>query len=191
MPRVVLTRAQVREFDRRASEVYGIPSLVLMENAGRGVADKLRALGARGPIVVCCGKGNNGGDGFVIARHLDGHGLPVRVVLWADPAELTGDAKVNCQAVIKAGIPLAFGPDAPTPGRLETLLAGAEWIVDALLGTGFRGELRPPLAAAIAALNAHPAPKLAVDLPSGLDADTGAAAAPTICAQHTCTFVAP
>jgi NAD(P)H-hydrate epimerase len=187
---LVLTRTQVRELDRRASEVYGIAGLALMENAGRGVADKLLALGARGPVVVCCGKGNNGGDGFVIARHLDGQGVPVRVLLWGDPAELTGDAAANCQAVLKCGLPLAYGPHAPSAERLSAMLEGAEWIVDALLGTGFTGALRAPLAAAIAAINAHPAPKLAVDLPSGLDADTGAAAEPTIRARHTCTFVA-
>src|SRR5882724_7757046 len=90
-----ISREQVRALDRRAIEEYGVPGVVLMENAGRGAAEVLMALGVRGPVLVCCGKGNNGGDGFVIARHLDNRGVPVRVFLFADPASLTGDAAVH------------------------------------------------------------------------------------------------
>ena len=91
----MLTRRQVREVDRRAVEDYGMSGLVLMENAGRGVADKLCELGVGGLVVVCCGRGNNGGDGFVIARHLDLRRIAVKVLLLAEPAELTGDAAAN------------------------------------------------------------------------------------------------
>src|SRR5476651_768451 len=93
MPRV-LTRDQVRDVDRRSVEEYGLPGLVLMENAGRNAAQLLRSIGIDGPVVICCGKGNNGGDGFVIARHLDNFGWPVKVLLFAKPSELTGDAAV-------------------------------------------------------------------------------------------------
>ncbi len=78
-----------------AIDDYGMSGLVLMENAGRGVADRLEAAGLDGPVAICCGKGNNAGDGFVVARHLDLRGFDPRVLLWADPAELTGDAAVN------------------------------------------------------------------------------------------------
>src|SRR5207249_8242084 len=102
-----LTRAQVRELDRRAIEEYGVPSIVLMENAGRGAAEVLMRLNPeRRPVAVCCGKGNNGGDGFVIARHLDNNRYPVIVVLFTDPNMLTGDAAVNYGIVSKSRLPI-------------------------------------------------------------------------------------
>ncbi len=184
-----LTREQVRELDRRAIQEFGVPGVVLMENAGRGTAEALLGLGARGPVAICCGKGNNGGDGFVVARHLDLRGVPVRVLVWARRGEITGDAAINLAIIETAGLPLAFFDRADEP-EIERQLASVDWIVDALLGTGARGEPRLPLDAVIERLNLHPAPKLAVDLPSGLDCDTGQPAAHTIRAAHTCTFVA-
>lgn len=183
------TRSQCREIDARATADYGIPSLLLMENAGRGVADVLCGLGINGPVVICCGKGNNAGDGFVVARHLELRGHDVRVLVWADPAELTGDAGVNYQIVARLGVPLEIFGREHDAARLEKHLSGAAWCVDALLGTGARGEPRPPLDAVIDQLNAAAA-ILAIDLPSGLDCDTGQAAMHTIRAAHTCTFVA-
>jgi NAD(P)H-hydrate epimerase len=186
---LTLDRRLSREVDRRAVDDYGIPSLLLMENAGRGVADLLLRLGISGPVAVCCGKGNNGGDGFVIARHLDGQGVDVRVLLWSEPDELTGDAAQNFQILARCGLKIeVFGTKAD-PARLGREISGTAWIVDALLGTGARGNPRPPLDAVIEELNRHPAPKLAVDVPSGLDCDTGRPAAHTIRAAHTCTFV--
>jgi len=169
-----------------------------MENAGRGAADvlcrRLPALdeqaGRRRPVVLCCGKGNNAGDGFVIARHLDLRGHAVRVLLWADPAELTGDAAVNYRILTKTDVPIDLLHNDRDDARLEKLLDGASWIVDALLGTGARGEPRPPLDRVIDRINAQAAPTLAVDLPSGLDCDTGLPATHTIRAAVTCTFVA-
>lgn len=185
-----LNRQQSQEVDRRAVAEYGMSSLVLMENAGRGLADKLAELGVRGPVFIACGRGNNGGDGFVLARHLDLRNVKVRVGLWADPADLRGDAADNYAILSRSDAPIElFGADQDE-SRLARELSGAEWIVDALLGTGSRGEPRAPLDRVIEQLNAHPASKLAVDLPSGLDCDTGAAAAHTIRAAHTCTFVA-
>jgi NAD(P)H-hydrate epimerase len=193
MNQPTLTRAQVRELDRRASEEFGIPGMVLMENAGRGVVDVLMGLGISGPgglVVVCCGKGNNGGDGFVIARHLDLRGVAVRVMLFADPGNLTGDAATNYQILKKTGVPIeVFGTDVIMAAISESL-ADADWIIDALLGTGAHGDPRPPLNVVITAINAAAAKKLAVDLSSGLDCDTGQAGDPTIIAAHTCTFVA-
>jgi NAD(P)H-hydrate epimerase len=190
IPRTI-TRDQSRRLDHRAIEEYGVSGLVLMENAGRGVVDVLERLAIAGPVVICCGKGNNAGDGFVIARHLDLRGYAVRVLVWADASELSGDAGANYHVLRKAEIPLELFGTSHHVGRLQAQLAEAAWIVDALLGTGARGEPRAPLDAVIEQLNAAAAPKLAVDLPSGLDCDTGHAARHTIRAAHTCTFVAP
>ena len=184
-----LTREQSRQVDRLAIEEYGMTGLVLMENAGRGVADVLCRLGLAGPVIICCGKGNNAGDGFVIARHLDLRGHAVRVLLWAETAELTGDAAVNFHILQKTGVPIEIFGNRYDAARLDRLLTGAAWIVDGLLGTGARGEPRPPLDAGIDQLNSAPVPKLAIDLPSGLDCDTGEPARHTIRAAETCTFV--
>lgn len=185
-----LTGDESRQVDRRASEVYGISGLVLMENAGRGVVDRLETLGIRGTVVICCGRGNNGGDGFVIARHLEIRGYPARVLLWADPEDLAGDAAVNFKILQKSGAPIHVFGQGSVPETLEKHLAGAGWIVDALLGTGARGEPRPPIDQAIDRLNASGVPILAVDVPSGLDCESGEPASHTIRAAHTCTFVA-
>jgi NAD(P)H-hydrate epimerase len=186
----VLSRRWVRELDRRALEEYGLLGLVLMENAGRGVADLLSSLSPPGPVAICCGRGNNGGDGFVIARHLEYRGWQVRTLLFCDPAALTGDAAANYQILAKSGGMIARCDDPFDANELSRYLDGVGWIVDALLGTGARGEPREPLGQVIDLINAHAAPRLAVDLPSGLDCDTGQAAQHTLRADHTATFAA-
>ena len=185
-----LDRQHSREVDRRAIHEYGISGLVLMENAGRGVVDTLSELGVAGLVAICCGKGNNAGDGFVIARHLDLRRFDARVLLFADPEELTGDARTNFEILTKTDVPIHRVASPVDPVRLAEQAAGAAWIVDALLGTGARGEPRPPLDAAIDWINDQPARRLSIDLPSGLDCDTGEAARHTVRADHTCTFVA-
>src|SRR5256885_2907638 len=102
-----LRRAEVREVDRRAIDEYGMSGLVLMENAGRGCADVLCQLGCRGPVAVVCGKGNNAGDGFVIARHLDLRGVDVRIILLGAAADLRGDAAANYSIAVRSGITIA------------------------------------------------------------------------------------
>jgi len=186
-----LSRAQIRDLDQQAVERYGIPSLVLMENAGRGAADTLVSLGIRGPGLVCCGKGNNGGDGLVLARHLVLRGFKVTVNLFAEPKALTPDAAAQWKMVEALDLPRRVWPlDALDLEDLRKELARAEWLVDGLFGTGLEGAIRPPLDQVIAAMNAAPGPVLALDIPSGLDADTGALGA-TIRARHTVTFAAP
>lgn len=186
-----LSRDQVRELDRRASEEFGVPSVVLMENAGRGAAELLLSLGVDGPVVICCGKGNNGGDGFVIARHLDNHGVSVRVLLFARPEELTGDAALNYQILARARLPLLVQADKSlTAEVVGRTFESADWIVDALFGTGLSGAVRPPFDQVIEAINKAAARVLAVDIPSGLDCDSGQPLGPTVRAQHTATFVA-
>src|SRR5438552_6978521 len=101
-----LSRDEMRLLDKRAIEEFGVPGVVLMENAGRGAAELLLALGVHGPVVVCCGKGNNGGDGFVIARHLDLHRVPVRVLLFTEPDALTGEAAIHYRVLSKTTIAL-------------------------------------------------------------------------------------
>jgi NAD(P)H-hydrate epimerase len=186
---VAFTREHSRQVDQIAAEEFGFSGLVLMENAGRGVADVLCRLGIAGPVVICCGKGNNAGDGFVVARHLDLRGYAVRVLLWCEPADLTGDATANFRILAKTDVPIDVFGASHDETRLAKLLDRAAWIVDALLGTGAKGEPRPPLDRVIDQLNAAAAPKLAIDLPSGLDCDTGRPASHTIRATETCTFV--
>ena len=191
----VLSRDEVREVDRRAIEQFGVPGVVLMENAGRGCAQLMNELGIGGPIVVCAGKGNNGGDGFVIARHLENRGCEVRVLLFCEPDELKGDARINFQIIQSAGTPIRMMGTQPDRDELDRALADADWIVDALLGTGTRGRLREPFITAIDAINCAGAKVLAVDLPSGMDCDTGRPAGGTtsgacVRADHTATFVA-
>jgi NAD(P)H-hydrate epimerase len=170
----------------------GIPGIVLMENAGRGIADLLLALGVQGRVVACCGKGNNGGDGLVVARHLANAGVAVRVLLFARPEELTGDAAVAyCMWVPGGGETVPFGSSALAEDKLRQELAAADWVVDGLFGSGLEGAVRPPFDRVIAAVNACPARILAIDIPSGLDSDTGLPLGIAVRAQHTATVVAP
>ena len=145
MANIALTRQQSREVDRLAMEVYGFSGLVLMENAGRGVADCLEGLGIEGPVVICCGRGNNGGDGYVIARHLDLRGFSVRVLLYCDPGQLTGDAAANFRILEKTDVPIYFCYPDPGLESLSTHLADAAWIVDAPSGDGGQGGASPAL----------------------------------------------
>ena len=186
-----LTREQSRALDRRVIDEAGVPGVVLMENAGRGCAELLLRLGVTGPVLVCCGKGNNGGDGFVIARWLDNANVAVRVLLFARPEELTGDAAVMYRIIAHSGPPIVVYAEATVEEMaLRGELDAAEWLVDALFGTGLKGPVRPPFDAIIAAINAGRARVLAVDIPSGLDADTGEPLGPTIRAHHTATVAA-
>jgi NAD(P)H-hydrate epimerase len=187
-----LSRDEARELDRRATDEFAVPGVVLMENAGRGMAELLLSLGVRGTVVVACGKGNNGGDGLVIARHLDIAGVPVHVVLFDDPESATGDAAINRAIVARTRIPRTVLAGASfDEARWGDILRGADWVVDALFGSGLRGPVRSPYDRVIEAINASGARVFAVDIPSGLDADTGSALGPTVRATHTATVVAP
>ncbi|MFO0947512.1 MAG: NAD(P)H-hydrate epimerase [Planctomycetota bacterium] len=179
-----LSRDEVRDYDRIAIE-RGIPGPVLMENAAGGASRLLLNLGAHGPVAIVCGKGNNAGDGFVMARLLHGHGLRVAVEMVGEPSELAGDAATAFAPLKSLGIPI-FRMNGQTLSRLRQ----CQWIVDALLGTGTRGEIRSPFREAIEWIHEANRSVFAVDLPSGLDGDLGVPLGPTIQARHTATFVA-
>src|SRR3954447_6751199 len=193
-----LTRAAVRELDRRAIHEYGVPGVVLMENAGRGAAELLVRLNyERQRVLILCGPGNNGGDGFVIARHLENAGLEVLAMLFLPPtaAGLTGDAAANHLIWTRSGhhAPPIRGDLTDYLGRvvLEDIALQRGWIVDALFGTGLARPLGPPFDEVVAAINASGRPVRAVDIPSALDCATGEPLGPTVRATHTATFVAP
>ncbi len=188
-----LTRAEVREVDRLAIHEHGVAGVVLMENAGAGAARLLASAGIDGPVAIVCGKGNNGGDGFVIGRHLDAAGYAVKLLLASDRDAVHGDAAVNLTVAARSGLTIECLAGADQVAW-ERALAGASWIVDALLGTGASGPPSGAVATAIAAINAvrgrGGVRVLAVDLPSGMDCDTGAAAGACVQADLTATFVA-
>lgn len=184
-----LSRSEVREVDRMAVEAYGMTSLVLMENAGSGAARVIDAVAPAGAVVVLCGSGNNAGDGYVVARHLQLMGRDVTILQLADPQRLRGDASANWQIASLGKLP-AEVVDDPTHEAFHRRLAAAGTIVDAMLGTGASGDPRPPLSGVIQAANHTSACRVALDLPSGLDCDTGQPGEPCFRAHHTCTFVA-
>lgn len=170
--------ALMRATDRWAIEERGVPSLELMERAGEGLARVVAERAPAGRVVVACGKGNNGGDGLVVARLLRAAGRDVDVLLTDDPAELSGDPAANLEKLP--------GPP-PVPFAAECL-ADAAIIVDALLGTGFTGVAREPSASAIAAINAAGRLVVAADVPSGVDASSGVVAGEAVRAAATATF---
>jgi ADP-dependent NAD(P)H-hydrate dehydratase / NAD(P)H-hydrate epimerase len=188
------TAAEMRDADRRVTETYGVASLVLMENAGRGAADVIeRVFGAaRGRrVAVVCGRGNNGGDGFVVARHLAGRGAAVSVWLVGSASEVRGDALTNLEILRRAGWTVAELTEAQGGSGVAALrrgLATAELVVDALLGIGVRGAASGLTASVIEALNEADRPICALDLPSGLSADRGDVTGAAVWARMTITF---
>ncbi len=188
--RAALTREQSRAVDQLAAEKYHIPGVILMENAGRGSAELLTAQAPK-QVLIACGPGNNGGDGYVIARHLDLAQVSVKIALFCARERIKGDALINFKIAEAAGIEIIDCSNEPLSAEFETALAEADWVVDALLGTGVTSAPREPIAAAIRAINASPARVLAIDIPSGLDCDTGQPNEPTTQANLTATFVTP
>lgn len=190
---LVLDREHSRMVDQIAVGEFGMSGLVLMENAGRGCAEQLLQMGIDGEVVICCGAGNNGGDGLVIARHLRNAGVCVRVLLSARPDSMSEDARRNCEILTKTKLSLTCLAGVNSDEIARHLLDGVgqspAWIVDALLGTGVAGPVRAPLVAWIRLINASNAKRLAVDIPSGLDCDAGTPNSECIQADATCTFV--
>jgi len=169
---------EMRAADAHAIEKAGVPSLDLMERAGTGLARVTAAAARPGPVRVVVGKGNNGGDGLVVARLLREEGREVDVLALADPSELRGDAATNLDR-LPGEPPRPFSPDA---------LDGSGCVVDAMLGTGFSGAPREPVSGAITAINEGGAPVVACDVPSGVDASSGEIEGEAVCAEATATF---
>jgi NAD(P)H-hydrate epimerase len=183
-----VSRQQARLFDSVAIESYGIPGLALMENAGWRAAREAFRMRAAGksddPVLVLCGKGNNGGDGFVIARYLKWWGVPVACLLDAEAASILDDALVNLHMLELEGVAV----ERLDRGALSQRLKGSSLVVDALLGTGLTRTLRDDMLQAVGAINQSGRPVLAVDTPTGLDCDTGAAFGDVVRARRTVTF---
>jgi NAD(P)H-hydrate epimerase len=199
-----LSRREVRELDARAADELALPTLILMENAGRGAAAWLVELAGKAApspssspprVLVLCGPGNNGGDGGVVARHLDAWGYPVRIVWFTRRELLRGDALAQWDILERAGVDQQAWHDDhaadPTPAEVDSLVADADWLVDGLLGTGLTRPVEGTLRSVIEAMNRSGKPILALDLPSGLDADTGMPLGAAVRARATATFVAP
>lgn len=189
-----LTREQVRSVDETAITEFGIPGVVLMENAGRGAAEQIRDYcNAMEPqsaelrsVVILCGPGNNGGDGYVIARHLERMGFSVNVVSVTDLDRLHGDARINAEIVVRSETPISV---ADQQCDFADVFAGRGLIVDCLLGTGARKEPEGVFRMAIEAANATEAKRVAIDIPTGLDCDSGVPSTATFQADMTVTFV--
>jgi NAD(P)H-hydrate epimerase len=192
-----VSAAEMREMDRRAIEEYGIPGLILMENAGGGAAELIaksyRERKCAGPVVVLCGKGNNGGDGFVIARRLHNAGLPVKVFFLGQEESIDpkSDAGINYTIIKKMKLdvrPIAGVDDVE---REIGNCKGGGILVDALLGTGLKNKVGEPIASVIARVNAVRPYTVAIDAPSGLDCTTGEILGCAVIADETITFALP
>ncbi len=192
---IVMSRDEVRAFDSWAINEVGLPGVVLMENAGRSCAEliKEKLTGIESQMVcIFCGTGNNGGDGYVIARHLLKSGCTVTVVICGDRNKIKGDAKINLDVLEKLGGPVEQldMKDADIPGRVEAFIGGADMVVDGIFGTGLKGQLKDGYKILIKSINALNYPVLSVDIPSGLDCDTGKVLGAAIKAKYTVTFAA-
>jgi NAD(P)H-hydrate epimerase len=192
----VLTRAQARELDRLAQKRLAMPSLLLMENAGISAANAALSIrwGAGPGCLIFCGPGNNGGDGMVMARHLFNSGYDVAIAMAADPRRLSGDAAIQHRIVTALGIRSArVEPGMGLERLIRRLKLEPGLAVDALLGTGATGEPREPITTAVRlidSLRTDGAVVLSLDIPTGMDADTGSTGPSTVCADATVTFAA-
>jgi len=212
---VVMSRDEVRAFDRWAINTLGITGVVLMENAGRSCAEliKEKLSDVKKPkVCIFCGTGNNGGDGYVIARHLLNSNYKVSVIIVGDRNKVKGDAKINLNILERlgplpphvflsktrvggdagAGQPIEHLDlyDSDIPGRVKTFTAGADMLVDGLFGTGLTGWLSDEYKQLFESINAQNCPILAIDIPSGLDCDRGEPLGAAIKATYTVTFAA-
>jgi len=198
----LVTGAEMKEADRRAREEWGLAAIVLMENAATSVVEAMvREWGDPKDrrVLALCGKGGNGGDGLAIARHLANRGADVQVIVLAKEEEIAGESLVNLRLAQKMNLPVLFAPNPVDVQNLAALFAFAEWIVDAIYGVGGkpaqsardRAHLPEPAATAVNLLNPLGKRVLAVDLPSGLDADLGALSDPTVRADLTVTLGLP
>lgn len=193
---LLMSRDEVRAFDAWAINELGIPGIVLMENAGRSCAQfiiETLSKVKKPKVCIFCGTGNNGGDGFVIARHLLNAGFAVTVVVCGNIAKIRSDARVNLDILTGLGLKierLAMDGVDNADDCVAVAAQNAEMIVDAIFGTGLTGILRDEYKRLIEGINGLGCPILSVDIPSGLDCDTGQPLGAAIKANCTVTFVA-
>jgi NAD(P)H-hydrate epimerase len=189
-----MSRDEVRAVDEWAIGTVGIPGVVLMENAGRSCAEFILSsvFCPLSSVTIFCGTGNNGGDGYVIARHLHNAGISVHVIICGNALKIKGDAKINLDIIMKMGIPIQqIDVDwRDIESRVKDFTRGASLLVDGLFGTGLQGHLGDHYISLINALNALNIPIIAIDIPSGLDCDSGHPLGAAIKADATITFVA-
>jgi len=188
-----LTREEMLELDRKAIEEYKIPGIVLMENAGRNVVEEILKMlddPQQAKVAILCGKGNNGGDGFVIARHLHNNGISVDVFLVARVSDILkdGDTGTNLQILLNMKIPVKEILDIQGVNNILKELNDCNILVDALFGTGLSGDVREPFRTLINGVNNLNKPIVSVDIPSGLDCNTGKILGTAIKATKTVTF---
>lgn len=186
--------SEMQEMDRLTIQKLGIPGVVLMENAGRGAArtflehfDPLKS----SRVLILCGRGNNGGDGYVIARYLHGAGLGVTILILAPLEKVSGDARKNLDIARGMGLNIREVPDQETWQGCESLLAETDYIIDGILGTGLRSEVKGFYGRVIQAINGARKRVMAIDIPSGLNADTGGVMGTAVMADLTVTFGFP
>jgi NAD(P)H-hydrate epimerase len=191
---IVVTAAEMQEMDRLAIESHGIPGLELMESAGKGAARVLLAQFAdclKAGVGIICGKGNNGGDGFVIARYLADQHVRVTVYLLAKTSAVKGDAAANLKRLAQLKIPVIEIPDEGVFSQNISGMVQHGLLVDAILGTGLSADVKGFYKTVIDTINQSPTPVFAVDIPSGLNSDTGQPCGTCIRAQTTATFALP
>jgi len=188
----IATTEQSRSIDRRATEEFGFPARILMERAGLAVFEVVKQmLPVGGKLAILCGKGNNGGDGFVVARLAKDHNIPVEcLVAAANETSLRAEALEQLQIAVAQGVKPVFASDDRWARKLDCLCS-QDLIVDALLGTGAKCEVQGPIKEAIQAINRCGVPALAVDVPSGVDSDTGEELGESVWAVRTVTFGLP
>ncbi len=190
----VCSSQQMRISDEVSIRDYGIPGIVLMENAALGVIKAIKkdiakgVLPGKGEAVILCGTGNNGGDGFAIARHLISIDWKVSVMIWGDKNKISGDALTNLKIIEKLGITVRLSDETSC---FFTDIVKRDLIIDAILGTGFKGELRPSVKAIASFLNSSKANVISVDIPTGLNSDTGFMEEVCIKARKTVTLGLP
>ncbi len=187
---------EMRELDQMAMQQYGIPSLLLMENAGRGVSDWIREkFGQFKPqavsILIFCGKGNNGGDGLVAARHLKNHGFQVQIVLIAFPTTLKEEAAVNFNITSRMHIPTIIIEEPMDLRNVPNMINESDIIIDALFGTGLNSPLTDIYHETVKLINESQKKIVAVDVPSGLNSDTGEVLGIAVKANMTATLGLP
>ncbi|MHC4268422.1 MAG: NAD(P)H-hydrate epimerase [Planctomycetota bacterium] len=192
--KIALSRDETREIDRKTIEEYGIPGIILMENAGRNVVEEILKMlpdPNKSKVAIFCGKGNNGGDGFVIARHLYNKSVDISVYLTTKISNVLtdGDASKNLKILLDMNIEIKELQEGDIDG-IEKELHGCNLIVDAIFGTGLNGEIREPVRSLIVKINESNIPVVSVDIPSGLDCDEGTILGIAVKAAKTVTFVA-